>query len=368
MKKIYLRAVFYLLFAAITFENVWAQDPQFSMFYAVPLYLNPAFAGGRHANRALFHQRWQWPNQDARYTTSMFSFDTYAPMVNSGFGIMAMQDYQGGNRITDTWLSASYAYELGITQNKTLRFGLQGGFIQRSLNDFRTTRETEDLANGGTGTGDDIGQNRLMPDIASGIIYYDRNLYGGLTLNHMNRPNTSMIGRNEPMPVKITLVGGYKIPIPLTGGSLGKKGLLGAPDYLYLTPTFTYKTQGGSGGSYVSSLADQVDLGLYLTRLYYIFGVWYRGIPFKGVRADGQTLRNNESIVFLLGGKYLGIGFGYSFDLTISSQRVRNTGGAHELNLTYTFRTKRKKGPARRLPCPDFEEDILQKAGMGVGK
>lgn len=359
------RISIYLLLTVGLLSEVQAQDPQFSMFYSVPLYINPAMAGGRHANRAIVHHRWQWPNQDARFTTTQFSFDTYAAKYNSGFGVMAIQDYAGGNKITSTYLSVAYAYELAISKRQTLRFGLQGGLIQKALGDLSIPSQFDN--NGQNNPGGGISNRILMPDIGAGVLFYDRNLYAGVNMSHLNRPNESFLNINNPLPVKLSVVGGYKIPIPLTGGGLKGRGLHGAPDYMYLTPTFTYKHQSGDRNAYIGQGADQVDLGLYLTRQWFIAGLWYRGIPFKGYKTDRETIYNNESIVFLLGASYNGLGFGYAFDLTISKQTLSRTGGAHEINLTYVFRTKRKK-QVRALPCPDFEYDVLQRAGAGSGK
>ena len=52
------------------------QDIQFSQFYQVPTYQNPAFAGSAHKTRATVHQRIQWPSLDANYVTSFVSFDS----------------------------------------------------------------------------------------------------------------------------------------------------------------------------------------------------------------------------------------------------------------------------------------------------
>ncbi len=332
------------------------------MFYSVPVYLNPAFAGSKHANRALLHQRWQWPNQEARYTTTQFSFDTYASKYNSGFGIVAIQDYAAKNKLTSTYLSLNYSYELALSSRHTLRFGLQGGVIQRTVGNLILS---SDIDNNGVFSAHP-GQTIWMPDIGAGVIFYDRNLYLGLTVNHINRPREAFYG-NGQMPAKFTLVGGYKIPIPLSGGGMKSRGLHGAPDYLYLTPTFTYKHAGGTDANYLSKGADQLDIGLYLTRSYFIAGVWYRGVPWQLYKEGNRLLPSNyDAVVFLVGANYNGIGFGYSYDLTVSKQTT-TTGGAHELNLTFVFRTKRKK-PARALPCPDFEYDVLEKAGQGMGK
>jgi len=54
-----------------------AQDIQFSQFYAVTPYINPAFVGGAHALRAMVHGRYQWPGIDAKYATGLVSVDHF---------------------------------------------------------------------------------------------------------------------------------------------------------------------------------------------------------------------------------------------------------------------------------------------------
>jgi hypothetical protein len=44
---------------------------------------------------------------------------------------------------------------------------------------------------------------------------------------------------------------------------------------------------------------------------------------------------------------------GYSYDFTISNL-VSSTGGAHEVSITYEFKTTRKREKPRMVPCPEF--------------
>ena len=61
--------------------EVNGQDPQFSQFYAAPLYLNPAFAGSTNQGRAGTNYRNQWPAVDANYTTLSAFADLSTPTV-----------------------------------------------------------------------------------------------------------------------------------------------------------------------------------------------------------------------------------------------------------------------------------------------
>ncbi len=61
----------YLLFA-MKVDFTKAQDPQFSQFYAAPMYLNPGFAGTTVDNRIVFNHRIQWPSLPGAFVTSNF--------------------------------------------------------------------------------------------------------------------------------------------------------------------------------------------------------------------------------------------------------------------------------------------------------
>ena len=86
----------------------YAQDVQFSQFYQVPTYQNPAFAGSAHKTRATVHQRIQWPSIDAKYTTSFASVDGYKKEYSSGFGGYILFDQQGQSSITSTQIAGQY--------------------------------------------------------------------------------------------------------------------------------------------------------------------------------------------------------------------------------------------------------------------
>ena len=51
-----------VLFSTCLSENLFAQDPLFTQFYANPLYLNPALAGAARCPRINLNYRNQWRN------------------------------------------------------------------------------------------------------------------------------------------------------------------------------------------------------------------------------------------------------------------------------------------------------------------
>ncbi|MCU0416647.1 MAG: type IX secretion system membrane protein PorP/SprF [Cytophagaceae bacterium] len=319
----------------------FAQDIQFSQFYSVPLYQNPAFAGSAHAFRGIAHTRLQWVGLDANYKTMYISGDGYSSRYRSGFGFQIFRDIQGSNIISTNDYSLQYAYELPVSKSFTVRAGLQATASNRTLNYSSLTFPGQyDDNQGFIGTpGYPNGiESKWYPDISSGILAYSDKLWGGFSVHHMNMPNQAFAGGGSAnLPMKFAVTGGYKI-------NLSKRKYLAYTDEepeISITPTFHYKSQGKS---------DQLDLGVYGIYNQLMAGVWYRGIPVK--RFEG--FQNNESMILLVGWMYKSWSIAYSYDIVVSKLTTARSGGAHEINLTYIYKPTKKYKPMRRLPCPSF--------------
>src|SRR5690348_885951 len=77
-----------------------AQDPEFTQFYANPLYLNPAFAGSARCGRLALNFRDQWPSLTGQFVTYSASYDQHVDAIGGGLGILAMSDKAGQGTIT----------------------------------------------------------------------------------------------------------------------------------------------------------------------------------------------------------------------------------------------------------------------------
>jgi type IX secretion system PorP/SprF family membrane protein len=340
------RIVQLLLLIFLGSYSAVAQDIQFSQFYAVPTYQNPAFAGSAHAPRLIFHNRIQWPGVSSttssaalsRYTTSFFSADNYFSKYRSGVGIQVFRDWQAGSTLSSTQVGLQYAYELPVSPTFTFRPGLQLDYVDRNV-DYSKLRFPEDFNNqsGWNGNIEPGGPRKQFADVSAGLLLYSEKLWGGVNFNHINTPNQSLTGSVSHLPMKFSLTGGYKIYLK------EKRYLayLEKEKEVSITPTFLYKAQGKS---------DQTDIGVYFIYDQLMAGAWYRGLPFKKYTG----FRNNESLVLLLGWKYQTFSFGYSYDFTVSKLQTVGTGGAHELNITYVYAKSKKYKPMKRLPCPSF--------------
>jgi type IX secretion system PorP/SprF family membrane protein len=321
-----------------------AQDPQFSQFYAAPLYLNPAFAGNTQMSRFGINYRNQWPSIDANFTTYSAYFDHFFDRIRSGVGLIVTRDQEGIVGLRSTSVGAQYAYQLRLTDKLTFRPGTQLAVYNRNLNFDRLTfgdqwdPESQTFQNP---TGEAAtGESKTFFDLSFGGVLYSERFWFGYSVFHLNEPNQSILGAESRLPMKHSFHAGYKIPI---GTGYGRKGFTKDGDERSITPTAQYKMQGGF---------NQLDLGIYSTLEPMVVGLWYRGIPFNAP----NNFTGSESIVLLLGYSYEKISVGYSFDYTISDLGIRS-GGAHEISISYVLSlTDPRRPPADklRIPCPKF--------------
>lgn len=342
----------YLLVCIILIASIStlrAQDPQYSQFYAAPLYLNPAFAGSALSSRAIFNYRNQWPGLNATFVTYSASFDHYFPKIKSGVGILATNDTQGFGKLRSTDIGAQYAYQLELTDTWAFRVGFQGSYVSRSI-DFSNLIFSDQLSSNGP-TGGASGEESYLDntqksyaDVSTGGLVYSDMFYIGYSAHHVNRPSQSFIkNADSRLPMKSTITAGMTISLD----GKPKRGLKRSKNEreVSISPALLYKMQGKF---------SQLDAGMYFTYEPAVFGLWYRGIPIK---KSIEGLNNHDAVIFLAGFRNNNFSFGYSYDLTISSL-TPSTGGAHEVSVSYVFprANKKKKLPrsARRLPCPKF--------------
>lgn len=335
---------------------VTAQDPQFSQFYAAPLYLNPAMAGSSGQARAGINYRNQWPAIDANFTTTSVFFDYYIADKRSGVGFILTQDREGLAGLRSLSVGLQYSYELRITDKLGFTPGFQAAFYTRDVNFSKLTfgdqydPTTGNFINPQTAEQFNSDFQKNFFDLSVGGLLFTPTSWLGVTVNHLTQPNQSIIDEDAPLPMKFSVHGGVKIR--MRPGVVGS-GVYARSSERSVSPAFQYRHQGEF---------DQLDLGLYFTLEPLVLGTWYRGVPYKKV----DDIQNNESIVFLIGftkiggrdknGNRDGLTIGYSFDYTISELGI-GSGGAHEFSLVYTWpmRNPRKPPPDKMvIPCPDF--------------
>jgi type IX secretion system PorP/SprF family membrane protein len=330
-----------LLISIITFiliNSGFSQDPQFSQFYANPLYLAPSFTGATEEYRIALNHRNQWPALPGVFLTYSFSFDRYFEAFNSGVGLIAVHDRAGSGRLSNTLIGILYSYDFNINNNWHVRPGASFQYVRWGL-DFNRLIFNDQLSPGGSTPQTELPPFDNVPDIdfSSSVLVYNSRIWFGTTVDHLLKPNQSLYGEESIVPMKISVYGGAQII---------RKGRLLKPIDESLSTAFNFKTQGGF---------TQLDLGVYWYKNPLVFGVWWRGLPIpKSFTSDGGVYVNRDAVILLVGYKTSNFHIGYSYDFTISGL-LTHTGGAHEIAMVYEFRSNpRKKRKLHAIPCPEF--------------
>jgi type IX secretion system PorP/SprF family membrane protein len=330
------RAFCILLLASVVFRGL-SQDPQFSQFYSNYLYLAPSFAGLTEKNRIAINYRNQWPEIKYGYQTYSVSFDKYIEKFRSGLGILIFQDVAGSGRLRTTSVGLQYSYDFRITENWHMRPGLHFNYTERGIDFEKLLWNDQISASGNSPVSAELVPMEKADDIdfSTSVLTYSDRFWLGASVDHLLRPNQSLYfyddedGNPAKVPVKYSLFGGVKFIRP-------EHLLRPIPTSIQLA--FLYRQQ---------QQFRQLDLGVYWYHSPLVAGIWYRGIPLY------KEVFNRDALTALVGIKTKNMNIGYSYDFTISKM-IAKTGGAHEVSISYTFKTKPLKHKIKAVPCPEF--------------
>lgn len=330
-----------VLFVLASFMS-FAQDIQYSQYYANPIFLNPAFTGSTGMTRVGVNFRNQWPAMDESFVAYTAYFDHFEERINSGFGLIIQGAQESFTQTSLNEIGLVYSYRLRLSEKSYVQAGVQGSFVARDALFDRVVLGTQldidtGLILGEPGDSFEGDSQIRSADAHAGLLYYGEKAWFGISVSHLLEPEISYLADNtNQLPMKFSLHGGYRFN--LSPGDIN--------DYFNNTDQerslalgFNYKEQGQF---------SQLDLGAEFFFEPLVLGFWYRGLPTK------YSLPNNEALIFLLGVNFSsGLDLGYSFDYPISKLGYSTSGGAHELSLRYTFSGKNPKKPYY-APLPSF--------------
>ena len=330
----------YILFGFLIslFFTAKAQDPQFSQFYASPLYLSPSYAGSTDGSRVILNFRDQWPAIPGSFLTYAFSFDHFIPQLNSGVGLLVLQDRAGSGHLRNTNIGVQYAYQFRLGKRWQVRPAMHFYRSSRSI-DFNKLLFNDQMSlSGNAPSSVEVPPLKKVSyaDFSSSVLFYSTRYWGGFVIDHLSTPNQSIIDGESPIPVKYTIHGGYKSFLNGKTSSYNEESV---------TVAFNFRSQ---------NKFDQLDAGMYWTRMPVILGIWYRGIPLFKAYKRGYT--NNDALVILVGYQLKDIKIGYTYDITIS-RLISNTFGSHEISIIYEFNQDQKLRKKTRkviIPCPKY--------------
>lgn len=319
MKKLIL-----FIFSVMMMSMANAQDPQFSQFYANPIYLNPAFAGSHGCPRINLNYRNQWPALSGTFVTYSASYDQYFKQISGGIGVIATHDQQGKGTINHTTLSLIYNYHLKVSRKFTMMFAGKATWNQKFLDWDKLTfgdqidpRRGFIYATGDVPRGGSVG----FFDASAGLVGFTENFFFGVSAYHLNMPNESVIVGKSPMPMRFTGHVGAEI-------KLGKKSQYTSGTSIM--PNIIYQYQQGF---------MELMVGTYVKYNMFTAGVWFR---------------SRDAFIISAGFDMGTFKVGYSYDVTVSKINNGVSGGSHEISLGINLNCKTKEKGFRLISCPSF--------------
>lgn len=310
MKKCLTIALFFTMLSLVQ-----GQDPVFSQFHAAPLRLNPALAGVGSAPRIHLNYRQQyaaWPNA---YETMAISYEQPFEDKPYSFGVSLLSDKQADGVYRNNSFSAVYGYEVRLNKEVYARMGLSAGLLQTQL-DFSQLvfGDVLDPRDGFTGEITEemlAASSKISFDAGMGLVVYAKNLYGGFAVDHLTRPDESLLEINP------NIIGGRPMRFSVhAGGQFKVKRYNNRLRPSYIAPSILYARQAGF---------QQLMAGAYWGWGPLFIGTYYR-----------HAFGNPDAIVGLVGVKQGVFRIGYSYDATISSLRAAegSLGGVHEIGVS----------------------------------
>ena len=333
------------VFVLTAMFSAHAQDMHFSQFNGAPMILNPALTGafdGMYRVTGIYRN--QWSSVTTPYVTFGGSIDAQlkkdvAIADYLGGGLAIYNDRSGDGNLANLTLLGSLAYHkfLGEDDNMSLSVGLQGGYVQKTI-DLSRLYWQDEFYNGGFQagtTGEQINPKVKYFTANAGLSWGHRigekfAYQLGIAGHNLNQPRESFEKKQNN---EVGL--GMRINAQL--GATWNAG-----ERISIRPALMYQTQ--------SSASEMIAGSEFL----YILGSPEIRSVATGVFLGGWYRMGDASII--TGGmEFKGVRLGFAYDYNTSDLKVASGGhGGFELTVSY-----KKPNPldfARRIifPCSRF--------------
>lgn len=299
-----------IIVCIISVVTGYGQDANFSQYNNSRLNTNPAFTGTDSALVIAVNARLQWPSAGEPYEAVNFSVDKYIRALRGGLGISYLYDYQMQGAYIKARIELNYAPHFELFKHKLVLIpAIQFAYFENKLDFSKLTfgdqiderrgfiYNTNEIPGVGT---------KANVDLSAGLLLYTDRYFGGIAIHHITQPDEGIVGPS-PLPMKITIH---------TGANLVLKN--DSTTKFILSPTLLYMQQQN-------------------------FHMLLPGITAKYKCISlGISYRNEDAFITTLAFQNRFLRVGYSYDYTTSSLLNKNTGGSHEIGLTWFINFKKK--------------------------
>jgi type IX secretion system PorP/SprF family membrane protein len=326
--------LFIIIITCFFYSKVRAQDPVFTQYFLIPETLNPGFSGFMETTYAGIIHREQWPDLDLKISTDYAFVNTWSENKSSAIGLSVLNQRENVSNYNFSQINANYAYRVIISDDWDFRPAIEIGFGLKSFA-FQNLL-LEDQINIRTGNNnassiDPMLQNDKVKffDVTAGMVFNTENLWIGLSMKHLNKPNISFsTDKNLPLDTFFSLSSGYEFLLA---------------DYIDVQ-FFPYATKMFVTSNYMQQgRYNRLDIGTSILFEKMFFGVTAVTNPAK----NGDNNHLLTSLNLFTGLQYEHLRLGLSYDL--NTTKIGKTGGVYELSLTYQFNLDKKC-----FGCPNY--------------
>ena len=186
----------FIIILLITTLSATSQDIHFSQYKNSTFFTNPSFTSFQGSDyHVLLQKRNQWQVVADPFSTFLISIESKKILNNNSFGIHFMNDIAGDARYQTTGSIINYSKSIRKNYSTFFAVGLSAGFYQRKISfDNLVFIEQENFDN----------VSSYYPDLNLGllikkIINNSIDLFSGISLFHINRPNQSLFENDEEL-------------------------------------------------------------------------------------------------------------------------------------------------------------------------
>jgi type IX secretion system PorP/SprF family membrane protein len=331
-----------------------AQDPHFNQYYTFASYLNPALVGnydGSYRLAALYRQQWTSALGQSNGFRSVGAdadvslLEGYLKHSKLALGIGFMDDKSGTAGLDYLTANVTLAYHQGFGKDGShhLSIGLQGGYIQKRLDDPTYGDQFVSHDQTLTTTSEQYVHGIQNGDFSAGL-YWKSNFHDvvkfgiGLGVFHILQPTeTTVTPRDSGHAANSTYTGElyrkYSFDFNL-------EVFLGKAKHMSISPEFILLSQGP---------AREITPGLFWS---YYFQTGFRK---NNAFSLGVRYRVGDAVIPMVAAEFRNIRLGLGYEVNVSGLSTTTSNrGAFELSLSFVGESIKAFKGSRTLPSRRF--------------
>ncbi len=291
---------FVALFCLVFAEAKAQIDTQFSQYWALPSYYNPAASGMTENINLLTATRQQWIGIPGAPQAYFVAADMPFKFLNQRQGLGAVINSQNEGLFEHLTLGLQYSYKVKLWKG-LLSFGVQAGMIDERFDGTKVNIPSSDYHEP---VDDGIPTSELQStafDMSFGIWYAHKWFYAGVSVSHLNEASYTFEDKYETyIGQNYYFIAGSNIPIKNT---------------LYeIQPSLMVK-------STLQMTQYEISCRVKYNKLFW----------------GGLSYRWKDAVTIMIGAEYKNFIAGYAYDYPTSAI-IKASSGSHEVFLGYSLK------------------------------